>query len=97
MKLNDAEVFLNERVFDITSNRGYGYVSRVSDDFIEVKFPRVSVRYDENGIQLNKDWQTLFWDKPLIIKPEKEEHAWSAKIRLIEEFYALVAKYKDYV
>jgi hypothetical protein len=97
MLLNDTTVFVGDRVFDISAGRGYGNVSRITDTHIEVKFSTISVRYDNKGIQLNRDWQTLFWDKPLIIQPEKEERAWAAKRKLIEEFYSLVAKYKDYV
>lgn len=94
MELNNEKVFLNDRVFDISPNRGYGTVTRITEDHIEVKFSRSSVRYDSDGVQAGRDWQTLFWDKPLIIKPMKEEHNWVQKVNMIDDFYEMMTKYK---
>lgn len=62
-----------------------------------MKYEKYSVRYDSSGTQIGKDWQTLFWDKPLIIQPRKDEAAWYAKRELINNFYNLVAKYKEFL
>lgn len=94
MELNGEKVFLNDRVFDISHNRGYGKVTRISESYIEVKFSVSSIRYDSEGFQINRQWQTLFWDKPLVIKPSKEDSHWSTKINMIDDFYKLMQNYK---
>lgn len=94
MELNNEKVFLNDRVFDVSHSRGYGTVSRITETYIEVKFSRSSIRYDSEGIQIGKHWQTLFWDKPLIIKPMKQDDHWSMKMKMIDDFYKLMENYK---
>lgn len=97
MKLNGETIFVNDRVFDISTQRGYGKVTRIMDNTFEVKFDRYSVVYDSDGIQTGKLWQTLFWEKPLIINPSKNEQNWSTKRELVGEFFKIVKDYKDFI
>ena len=97
MKLNGEIVNLQDRVFDISVQRGFGRVIKISSNYIEVKFSNTTVRYDEDGIQLNKDWQTLFWTKPLVMIPVKSESRWHVRKELFDKFLNLVQDYKDYI
>lgn len=90
MIFHNAPVKIGDRVFDISVNRGYGKVIRVLDDSIEVKFPRYSLSYDGMGVQNGKDWPTLYWDRPLVIAPAKEEFNWAIKRGIVDKFFKII-------
>lgn len=95
MKLDNDNIFVGDRVFDISINRGYGIVTTVYENSIEVKFERFKGLYDEKGFQFGKNWKTLFWNKPLVVAPSKDEVLWSKKQELVESFMSIVDHYKD--
>lgn len=95
MFFHNEEIYNGDRVFDISMNRGYGNVIRVLDKKFEVRFARISVFYDSQGVQQGKSRPTLFWDQPLVINPTKDEYNWAIKRDLIAEFLKLVDKSKE--
>lgn len=95
MKLDDENIIVGDRVFDISINRGYGIVTTIFENSIEVKFERFKGVYDSRGYQTGKNWKTLFWNKPLIIAPTKDEGMWSKKQKLVEDFMSIVNHYKE--
>lgn len=97
MQLNGDEVFINDRVFDISAQRGYGIVVRITNTHFEVKYERYSVMYDEQGYQMGKPWQTVFWEKPLIVNPAKGEQNWAVRRQIVDDFFKIVKQYKDFV
>ena len=73
MIFHEDTVVIGDKVFDI--NRGNGVVISVTDRLFEVEFKTVRTFYDTNGVQKDKVTQTLFWHKPFIIAPRKNEVA----------------------
>lgn len=94
MNLHGDEIKIGDRVFDISSNRGYGEVTSIYDTTFEVKYQRYKIHYDEEGIQSNRDWTTLFWTRPLIVKPNKNESSWSKKQFLVEKVLEVIEELK---
>ena len=94
MNFNNEPVYVGDRVFDVSINKGYGEVIRVNKDSFEVKFPRFVLTYTENGFQTSKDRQTLYWDKPLVISPSKEENNWAIKRGMVADFFKLINEAK---
>ncbi len=97
MRLNGEIVNLNDRVFDISVQRGFGKVIRISENYFEVKFSNTTVRYDESGSQVGKEWQTLFWTRPMIVPPVKDEQNWNVKREMVDAIIQIVRDYRDYV
>ena len=98
MQSHDESVELNDRVFDIGANRGYGRAIRVTEDSIEVKFDTgPSVIYNYEGIQKNRSWTTLFWDRPFVLRPPKDESSWVKKQELLVGLLNFLKGYKEFL
>jgi hypothetical protein len=98
MNLHDDLVALGDRVYDVSVGRGYGQVILIEPDgHMQVRFDRYAVNYDSMGIQQGKTDTTLFWSKPLMIKPRKQEAHWGKKEELVNKFFRLVADYREFV
>lgn len=95
MLLHGDKISVGDRVFDISANRGFGFVKRIYDNLIEVEFKRLKIKYNEEGIQNGKDWPTLFWTIPVVIKPNKDETMWHQRQQLVDKFLSIVDEYKD--
>lgn len=96
MKLHNELIGLNDRVFDISSNRGYGRVVRVFDDSFEVKFDKGSyVSYNSEGVQKNRGWPTLFWERPYVLAPQRGESDSFYKKTLLDSLLKLIENYSN--
>lgn len=97
MKLHGETVNVGDRVFDITTNRGYGTVVSVKNSSFEVKFQTLSAIYNKDGIQNGRPWRTLFWDKPLIVNPMKDEGSSARKHEMVKTMFDLLKEYQGLV
>lgn len=88
MKLHNEDVEVGDRVYDISVKRGYGKVVLVRDNAIEVQFNRNSkVIFNTDGIQSGQDKATLFWERPLIIAPSKDDLKTSKKQAIVKNLF----------
>lgn len=71
MIFHEDTVLVGDKVFDV--NRGAGVVINVTEKLFEVNFGYVRIFYDEKGVQKDKVLQTLFWNKPYVIAPRKNQ------------------------
>ena len=98
MNLHDDKLELGDRVYDVSVGRGFGEVIQITEGaYFQVRFAAYSVNYTETGVQQGKSEQTLYWTKPLIVKPRKGEGQWRKKAELLDEFYVLVKKYGEHL
>jgi len=99
MNLHDDRLELGDRVYDVSIGRGFGEVIQINDNnsYFQVRFASYSVNYTSNGIQQGKSEQTLYWGRPLIIKPRKDEQQWAKKSELVGKFFNLVRDYSEFV
>lgn len=93
MLLHDEEIKVGDGVYDISAKRGYGEVTRILENTFEVSFPRYTLTYTSEGIQVGYGQQTLFWSKPIIIAPMKDSANNAQKRTLIENFLDIVSDY----
>lgn len=98
MKLQEDEIFVGDRAYDVSSKRGFGRVIRITDDSIEVKFPRnnINVIYNTAGIQKGMTVVSLYWSKPLVVAPRKDDTMWARKQKVVDTMLDLVEELKDY-
>lgn len=97
MKFHNEDIYLGDRVYDVSVSRGYGVVISVDDNMFQVKFDSFSVNYTAEGVQQGKSETTLFWSVPLIIKPKKKATMTRKKAELVEKFFDLVKDYAEYL
>ena len=83
MNLHEDKLELGDRVYDVSVGRGFGEVIRIEEGgYFQVRFDRYSVNFDSRGIQQGKREVTLYWNRPLIVKPRKNDTSWNKKQRL---------------
>lgn len=98
MNLHDDKLELGDRVYDVSVGRGFGDVIRIDEGTLfQVRYARYSVNYDEQGVQQGKAETTLYWGKPLIIKPRKLEQNWKKKQDLVGVFFETVKAYGEFL
>lgn len=97
MNFHGEPIYTGDRVFDISVNRGYGKVIKVEETYFQVKFEKFSVNFSGAGVQQGKDTCTLYWDKPLIIKPVKNDIKTAQRTALVYEFIDTVSRYKEFL
>lgn len=98
MKLHDDKLELGDRVYDVSVGRGFGEVIEITESsYFQVRFSRYSINYTPDGVQQGKAEQTLYWSKPLVIQPRKNEQRWQKKKDLVQEFFTLVKNYSEFM
>lgn len=99
MKFHGEDIEIGDRVYDVSVGRGYGYIIMVDPDtnLFQVKFPTFSVNYNSDGTQQSRNRPTLYWSKPHIIAPIKDEQNTYKKRQLVESFFDLVRDYSEFI
>lgn len=88
LQLDDTELRLNDRVYDLTN--GYGDVSDVSDSGFTVLFlNRRRISFEAGGTL--RGVRRVFWHDPLILAPPKDAAEWQHLIRIVVSVQGLIA------
>lgn len=88
LQLDDAELKLNDRVYDLTN--GYGKVSDVSDTGFTVLFlNRRRISFEVGGTL--QGVRRVFWHNPLVVAPPKDEAQWQHLIRVVVGVQGLIS------
>lgn len=96
MKLDGSYVELGDKVFDISSSRGNGKVVAKYENSFEVLFDTGrKVVYNYQGTQRNGKFKTLFWHRPFILTPKKDEHEWVVRQNLLNSLIELIDNYRS--
>lgn len=98
MKLHDELVVYGDSVYDISVDRGYGTVIKISSKIFEVRFDNgKNIVYNYSGKQKGKSTVTLYWNKPFILPPNKNENISSKKQEILLSMLDLMKSYKEYL
>lgn len=92
MFLHEDQVELYDRVYDVSTGRGYGIVTRIRQNTFEVRFSRYTLTYTPDGIQTGKTVPTLYWDVPVVLKPRKHDNNTQKRQELIARFFELIGE-----
>lgn len=95
MLLHGEQVFKGDRVYDISANRGYGYVVDYTDNVLNVAFGDRKIPYMTNGVQRGMKNPTLFWNVPVIVAPKKNEKHWTERQAMYDSMFRIFEQYKQ--